>query len=247
MLVFLMIFTAALFSLIAALYSSVGHAGASGYLAVMALLSFSPETIKPTSLALNITVALIASYNFIKNGYFDRKIFIPLIITSIPAAFLGGYISLSPEYFKIFAGVFLISSAFLLIGKQFLKPQAEFGREVPYGMSLLAGVVIGFISGLIGVGGGIFLSPLLILSNWTDVKKASGIAALFILVNSIAGLAGHVVSFKNFDSHIIYWIMAVGLGGFVGSYLGTMKFNKKIITSALFIILLSAGCKFILT
>lgn len=242
-----MILTGSLFALIATLYSSVGHAGASGYLAIMALLSFQPEIIKPTSLVLNIVVAAIASYNFIRNGYFDKKIFFPLIITSIPAAFLGGYFQLSPEYFKIFAGIFLICSALLLVGKQFLKPQAELVRKVPYSMSILAGAVIGFISGLIGVGGGIFLSPLLILTNWSDVKKTSGIAALFILVNSIAGLAGHVISFKSFDPNIFYWIVAVSVGGAAGSYLGTMKFDKKIITLCLFLILLSAGVKFIVT
>lgn len=235
-----------LFLIIATLYSSVGHAGASGYLAVMALLSFAPETIKPTSLVLNIVVASIASVKFIRSGYFDRKIFIAFILTSIPLAFLGGYITMSPKYFKLMAGIFLIISALLLIVKTYLKPQQSAPHPMPTAYGLIIGSVIGLVSGLIGVGGGIFLSPILIIANWTTVKNASGIAALFILCNSIAGLAGHLTALPTLDPNIGYWIVAVVIGGLAGSYLGTIKFNNKMIITCLFLVLLSAGLKFVL-
>lgn len=234
-----------LFLLVATLYSSIGHAGASGYLAVMALLSFAPETIKATSLALNIFVACIASVRYIRAGYFDKSIFIPVIITSVPTAFLGGSLSLEPHYFKVFAGVFLIVSSVLLVGKEYVKPQGEPGK-MPLYAGLILGAVIGLFSGLIGVGGGIFLSPIIILANWTTVKKASGVAALFILFNSMMALAGHITAFHQVDFDIAYWILAVVIGGFTGSYLGTRKFNNKVIIAFLFVVLLSAGLKFVL-
>ncbi len=235
-----------IFFLIATLYSSVGHAGASGYLAVMALLSFSPESMKPTSLILNIAVALIASIKFIKEGYFDQKIFYSFIITSIPMSFLGGYISISSNYFKVFAGCFLILSALLLFIKTYIKPVVKEPSKMHplYGLGL--GACIGVLSGLIGIGGGIFLSPIIIMANWSDVKKTSGISALFIFCNSIAALLGHVTAFKNIDQHIIYWLIAVCLGGLLGSFLGTRKMNNKLIIFFLFIVLASAGLKFIL-
>ncbi|HEX2899196.1 MAG TPA: sulfite exporter TauE/SafE family protein, partial [Bacteroidia bacterium] len=202
-----------LFMLIATLYSSVGHAGASGYLAIMALLSFAPESIKPTSLILNIAVALIASVKFIRAGYFDRRIFLAFVLTSLPFAFLGGYISINPQYFKLLAGIFLIVSAVLLFLKQYLKPSTANPRPMPLAAGLVLGSVIGLLSGLIGVGGGIFLSPILIMANWASVKNAAGISALFILCNSVAGFAGHFTAIQVLDGSILYWLAAVMIGG----------------------------------
>ncbi len=235
-----------LFLTIATLYSSVGHAGASGYLAIMALLSFAPESIKPTSLILNSAVALIASVKFIRAGYFDRKIFIAFIATSLPMAFLGGYISIGPKYFKLLAGIFLIVSAVLLFVKQYIRPRETPIRQMPLAAGLVLGAFIGLLSGLIGVGGGIFLSPILIMANCTTVKNAAGISALFILCNSLAGLAGHVSGIQQLDVSILYWLIAVVIGGVLGSYLGTMKFNNKVIIAFLFLVLLTAGLKFVL-
>ncbi|MBP9069884.1 MAG: sulfite exporter TauE/SafE family protein [Bacteroidia bacterium] len=235
-----------LFFIIAALYSSIGHAGASGYLAVMALLSFAPESIKPTSLILNIVVAAIASYKFIKEGYFDRRIFISFILFSLPAAFIGGYITVSSLYFKILAGLFLIVSSILIVLKKKTDGPVDKHSERSLVLTGIIGVTIGFISGIIGVGGGIFLTPVLIMMNWTTVKKASGISALFILCNSISGLLGHLSSLPKIDSNIAYWVIAVALGGALGSYFGTKKFNNRIIIWCLFLVLLSAGLKFIL-
>lgn len=239
------VLTFILFSVIALLYSSIGHAGASGYLAIMALLSFAPDSIKPTSLILNIVVASIASYKFINESYFDKNIF-SFIITALPMAFIGGYVAIPPKYFKLIAGIFLIISAIILFVKEFIKTEKNTTQSLPLIWKLSLGAIIGFVSGLIGVGGGIFLTPILILTNQTSLKKASGISALFILCNSIAGLVGHVTAFNKIDSNIFYWIIAVIFGGLIGSYLGTKIFNNKIIIGCLFLILISAGLKFLI-
>lgn len=235
-----------LFLLVAILYSSVGHAGASGYLAIMGLLSFAPDSIKPTSLILNIVVALIASISFIRASYFDRKIFLTFIVTSIPFSFLGGYITLPPDYFKLFAGIFLVCSAIVLLIRNYIVSAESTEREMPLLPALIIGAVIGLLSGLIGVGGGIFLSPILILARWTSFKKASGIAALFILCNSISGLAGNLTAIKKIDEGIFFWIPAVVIGGIIGSWLGSKKYTSKWIIAILFVVLLTAGLKFIL-
>lgn len=241
----LIIVSCALFFFVAALYSSIGHAGASGYLAIMALLSFAPESIKPTSLVLNIVVAAIASARFISQGYFDKKIFLAFAIFSVPASFLGGLITLPSFYFKILAGVFLIVSAvFLLIKKQKVTDVVKETKNL-WLYSAIFGIIIGFVSGIIGVGGGIFLTPLILMFGWTRVKNVSGISALFILLNSVSGLLGHLSALNKVDTNIIYWIGAVVGGGILGSYLGTKKFNNKAIIYCLFIVLLTAGIKFI--
>jgi len=235
-----------LFLIISILYSSVGHAGASGYLAVMALLSFAPETIKPTSLILNIVVASIASVKYIKADCFDKRVFLAFILTSLPMAFVGGYITISPKYFKLIAGLFLVISSLLLIIRAYYKPSQTTTEHMPFVYGLIGGSLIGLISGLIGVGGGIFLSPIIIMANWTSVKNASGVAALFILLNSLAGLAGHILALNTIDHYIFYWIIAVVIGGLIGSFLGTVKLNNKIIITCLFLVLLTAGLKFLL-
>lgn len=235
----------ALFFLVAALYSSVGHAGASGYLAVMALMSFAPESIKPTSLVLNIVVALIASVKFISAGYFDKRIFLAFIIASVPFAFLGGYLTVPANYFKLIAGIFLVVSGVFLLLREYMTTHSDTQNQMPFYAGTILGSVIGLFSGLIGVGGGIFLSPILIMKRWTMLKKTSGIAALFILVNSISGLAGNLTAVKHLDPNITYWIAAVVLGGLTGSWLGAKKYNNKLIVSFLFIVLISAGVKFI--
>lgn len=235
-----------LFFLIATLYSTVGHAGASGYLAIMAILSFSPEAIKPTSLLLNILVALIASIKFIHRGYFDKKVFLSFIITSLPCAFLGGYFTIQSGIFKILAGIFLLVSGLLMLTR--IHHKKEIKEQIPINLilALPIGCLIGFISGLIGIGGGIFLSPIIVFAKWTTVKKASGITALFILLNSIAGFAGNYTSLKNIDPNYSYWIVAVAVGGLIGSYLGSKHFNTKVIFFFLFLVLFTAGLKLLL-
>lgn len=235
-----------LFFVVAVLYSSIGHAGASGYLAVMALLSFVPESIKPTSLVLNILVSAIASFKFLKEGYFDKKIFFSFIIFSLPFAYWGGSLKLDPFYFKIFAGIFLIASSVFMLMRLKRKEEKIKEAENIWVWAASIGSLIGFISGIIGVGGGIFLTPLIALFGWTSLRKASGISALFIFCNSVSGLMGHYSSLQKIDANIIYWSIAVIMGGILGSYLGTKKFNNKAIVICLFIVLMSAGLKFIL-
>ena len=134
----------------------------------------------------------------------------------------------------------------LLFAKQYIRPKDSPIRPMPLWTGLVLGAVIGLLSGLIGVGGGIFLSPILIMGNWATVKNAGGVSALFILCNSLAGLAGHISGFQQLDGNIAYWLVAVVIGGVIGSYLGTMKFNNKVVTAFLFLVLLSAGLKFVL-
>jgi len=242
---YILIGSFALFFFVAFIYSSVGHAGASGYLAVMSLLSFPIGEIKTTSLILNIIVAAIASYKFISAGYFDKKVFFPFAVTSIPAAFIGGAITLNPYWFKWSAGIFLLLSAAALIFKNKQIDQDK-TAELNLLTALLVGAVIGLFSGLIGVGGGIFLSPLIVVMGWASLKKASGISALFILCNSIIGLAGHLYS-NSFQQHnILFWILAVMFGGFAGSHLGSTSYNNRVLIAILFVVLCSAGLKFLL-
>ena len=234
-----------LFLLVALLYSAVGHAGASGYIAVMGLLNFAPELIKPTSLLLNIIVSAIASFQFIRKGYFDKKIFSVFIFSSIPFAFLGGYLELEVKYFKLLAGFFLLFSAVMLLIKPYLKQSEKPSGKFPIGLGILLGSLMGLVSGLIGVGGGIFLSPILLISGTTEVKTTSGIAAAFILLNSISALSGHYQGLNQLNSETLWWVIAVIAGGIAGSYLGSSRLKNQIILWCLVLVLLSAGIKFI--
>ncbi len=236
------------FFLIALLYSSVGHGGGSGYLAVMALLSLAPDLIKPTALILNCFVAAIASFKFISAGFFDKKAFLTCSVAAVPMAFVGGYLQLDPTYYKLFSGIFLILSAILLV----LKKRGNLSgcnnkQRISLPVFAFIGGIIGLLSGLMGIGGGVFLSPILVLSNRICVKKVSGVAALFILLNSIAGLGGHLTAANHLDASIIISILAVCAGGFIGSSLGSTKFSRKIIVYFLAIILVTAGLKFIIS
>lgn len=233
------------FLLISFLYSSVGHAGASGYLAVMALTSIPIEAIKPVSLVLNIVVSIIASYNFLRAGYFDRKVFLAFAVTSIPMAFVGGYLKVDPHWFKAFSGAFLVLSGILLLVRQFISPKDKI-RKTNLALTLILGSVIGLISGLLGVGGGIFLSPILILLGYATVKNTAGISAVFILCNSSLGLAGHYASLESVPFETLYFAAFVMIGGYVGSHFGSKKFNTKVILSFLFVVLISAGIKFLI-
>ncbi|AFK05557.1 protein of unknown function DUF81 (plasmid) [Emticicia oligotrophica DSM 17448] len=234
------------FFTIATLYSSVGHAGASGYLAVMALLAFPSQEIKATSLILNILVASIASYRYLKEGYFDKKVFLYFAIFSIPLAFAGGYFKIDDKAFKILAGIFLIASSLMIASKTIQKAKQDYEVvPVAFWKAGIIGSIVGFISGLIGVGGGIFLSPILMLGKWASPKNVSGISALFILVNSVIALLGYISNIKQTPANIQYWVIAVILGGLLGSYLGTKKVKTTGIYILLAIVLVSAGIKMI--
>lgn len=229
---------------IAFLYSSVGHAGASGYIAVMSLLSVAPDAIKPTALVLNILVASIGAWQFWRAGYFSWKLFWPFALLSVPLAFVGGYINLPTHLFKILLGVVLLYSAarFLLRPPPEQEPKAP-----PRSMALVSGGAIGLMSGLTGTGGGIFLTPLMLMAHWARVKTAAAVSALFILVNSIAGLLGNISSTRQFPTFALVLVAAAGVGGSLGSYLGSRRFDPAVIKKLLAIVLVIAGTKLIFT
>ncbi len=195
----------------AVLYSSVGHAGASGYLAAMALFGLAPAVMKPTALILNLLVGTVGTIRFASAGHFDRKIFLPLAALSVPMAFLGGMMKLPITTYKIILGAVLIFAAWRLV----VKPKANAGELKPVSVprALGFGAGLGLLSGLTGVGGGIFLSPLLLFLGWADVRKTAGVSVAFILVNSAAGLLGHLASVKNVPPEIIWWAPATVAGG----------------------------------
>lgn len=229
---------------IAVLYSSVGHAGASGYIAVMSLLSMAPEVIKPTALSLNILVASIATWQFYRAGYFSWALFWPFAVLAVPFAFVGGHLNLPTHLFKMLLGVVLLYSAlrFFIQSKQVLQI-----HEPPRTLALASGAGIGFLSGLTGTGGGIFLTPLLLFMGWADAKRAAAVSALFVLVNSISGLAGNFSATKSLPSFIIPLLIAAALGGGLGSYFGSRRIQSATIKRLLALVLLIAGLKLIFT
>ena len=181
---------AALIFLVALLYSTVGHAGASGYLAAMALFGVTPAVMKPTALVLNIVVAAVGTFRFIRAGFFSWRIFWPFAVASIPAAFIGGWVTLPASIYKVVVGIVLLYSAVRIFFSARRADDHE-THTAPIAVALLWGAGIGLLSGVTGVGGGIFLSPLLLLMHWAKTKETSGVSVTFILVNSIAGLLGH--------------------------------------------------------
>lgn len=228
--------------LVAFLYSSVGHAGASGYIAVLTLFGFSTGFIKPTALVLNILVAAIGSYQFWRAGHFSWNFFWPFGALAVPAAFLGGYLHLPTPLFKILLGVVLLCSALRL----FLRPgDAPFVSPPARPVALGVGAGIGLLSGLTGTGGGIFLTPLLLFCRWAQTKRAAATSAVFILVNSLAGLAGHFASGKPVPSFA--WTLAVAAvaGGTLGSYFGSARWPARVIQVLLGAVLVIAGAKLI--
>ena len=228
--------------LIAFLYSSVGHAGASGYIAVMTLFGLAPEEIRPTALVLNILVASIGTWQFWRAGHFRWELFWPFAILSVPMAFAGGALNLPAHLFKIAVGIVLLFSAarFLYDPKDAtdVKPPSR-------GAALIVGGVLGLLSGLTGTGGGIFLTPLMIVMRWATTKTAAATSVVFILVNSIAGLLGNVTATREIPSFAFVLLIAALVGGSIGSYLGSRRFSAPAIKRLLAAVLIIAGFKLI--
>jgi len=241
----LTIFFLLLLFIVAFLYAAVGHGGASGYLALMAIFGMMPEIMKPTALLLNLFVSLSAFLFFYKEGHFKWKIFLPFALASIPFSFLGGMISLDASIYKKILGVLLLIPVVRLAA--FPNTDINDLKQSTFFLSLLIGACIGFLSGLIGIGGGIILSPVLLLLAWTNQKQTAAISALFIFVNSLSGLAGQLTKGINFQSEMFILVGVAFAGGSVGAWLGAKKFNQNILKYLLATVLLMASVKLLLT
>jgi uncharacterized membrane protein YfcA len=231
--------------LIALLYASVGHAGASGYIAVMALFSVAPEVIKPTALTLNVLVASIASYQFWRAGHFSWALFWPFALLAIPLAFAGGWLNLPAPGLKLALGMVLLFSAANFL----LRPAADQAtRPPPRPVALGTGGALGFLAGVSGTGGGIFLTPLLLHLRWSPTKTAAAVSALFILGNSAAGLAGVGAAHgRDWPALALPLAVAVIAGGTLGAYYGSRRFPQATIKRFLAAVLTIAGGKLVLT
>jgi uncharacterized membrane protein YfcA len=235
---------AILFFVGAALYASVGHGGASSYLAVMGLFSLAPDVMKPTALALNILVAGVATFKFYRAGLFRWGLFWPFAIASIPAAFAGGAVMLPARWYKIVVGVVLLYAAVWMF-RSAMRPISKETHPLPLWAALIAGLAIGFLSGLTGVGGGIFLSPLLLRMGWAETRATSGVAAPFILVNSSAGLLGHIASVSRLPPSVPVWGAAALIGGWIGASYGSKRAPVPVLRQLLSLVLVVAGAKLI--
>lgn len=229
----------ALIFVAALLYSCVGHAGASGYLAAMSLAGIAPAVMKPTALALNIAVALIATVQFARAGAFSWRLFWPFAIGSVPLAFFGGHIRLSDAVFKPILAVALLVAALRLVVSWPSRP----AKALPTVVAIICGGVIGLVSGMVGVGGGIFLNPLILLAGWSDVRTTAGVSAAFILVNSVSGLLGDLRSTGTFPPMAPIWAVAAVVGGLLGSYLGSRRLSLEALRRVLAAVLVVAAAK----
>ena len=224
--------------LVAFLYASVGHGGASGYLALMSLFAFPVTFMKPTALVLNILVSGISFYFYYREKKFDWKLFYPFAITSIPFSFLGGIITIETHIYKIILATVLLFAVARLLGV-FGKQKGEL-KPINFPLALIIGAAIGFLSGLIGIGGGIILSPVLLLLGWADIKKSAAVSALFIFVNSISGLFGFVTKGGTLPISSVSLIAVVLVGGILGGYFGSKKMNTMLLRNVLAVVLLIA-------
>lgn len=231
--------------LTAFLYASVGHGGASGYLALMALFSVAPAVMKPTALLLNLFVSLTAFVQFYRGGHFRWRVFWPFSLTSIPLAYLGGLVMVDAEIYKKILGILLLVPVTRFFFFSHTKVEEQKEGSLP--LSLLIGGAIGFLSGLIGIGGGILLSPLLLLLKWTNQKQTAAISALFIFVNSLSGLAGQFTKGISFTADMYTFVVIAFVGGLCGAYFGALKFRQTVLKNVLATVLLLAVYKLLFT
>ena len=227
----------------ALLYSSVGHAGASAYLAAMAIVGISSETMRPTALAMNILVSALVIYRFNKANLVNWKRILPFIAGSIPAAFIGGSLSLNTESYNTIVGIVLLLVAIGLFFNAKAVERQKFRLTLP--IAVIAGLALGLLSGLTGTGGGIFLTPLLIFAGWASAKQAAGLSAVFIFANSTSGLLGNLTSFQYLPPQLPIWLLVVVIGALLGSYFGANKLHNPALKRALALVLIIASFKLI--
>ncbi|MDE3247195.1 MAG: sulfite exporter TauE/SafE family protein [Bacteroidota bacterium] len=230
---------------VAFLYASVGHGGASGYLALMAIFSVGQDVMKPTALLLNLFVSLVAFWQFYRGGHFKWRLFLPFALASIPMAYLGGKVTVEASLYKHLLGVLLL---FPIARFLFFKNYEASELKPPnIALSIIVGAGIGLLSGLIGIGGGILLSPVLLLLKWTDQKQTAAISALFIFVNSLAGLLGQLSKGIHFSTDMLLYVAIAFAGGIGGAYFGSLRFNQGVLKNVLAMVLLLASYKLLFT
>jgi uncharacterized membrane protein YfcA len=231
-----------LFFLAALLYSSVGHAGASGYLAVMALIGTVPAEMRPAALSLNLVVASIGTTNFVRAGHFRWSLAWPFLITSVPMAWLGGRLALPVDLYRSIVGVVLLLSAvrFLVTLRE---PDRAAARPPKRVVAVVIGALLGLLAGLTGVGGGIFLSPVILFMGWANLRTTAATAVVFILANSAAGLLGQLATLETLPPDLGWWLLAVVAGGTLGSWLGARRLPSPTLRMLLAAVLLVAGVK----
>jgi uncharacterized membrane protein YfcA len=227
-----------LIGLMAFLYASVGHGGASGYLAVMAIFAIAPPVMKQTALVLNLGVSLLAFYQFYQKGHFRFKLFWPFALSSVPMSYVGAQFVLSDANYKRILGLCL----FIAIIRMLVNFKSGEQRQLSLFLALIFGAFIGLLSGMIGIGGGIILSPVLLLMRWASLKEAAAVSALFIFVNSVAGLLG-IKHWIQVDQSIIFWISSALVGGIFGARWGAQFASNKAIRYVLALVLLIASVK----
>lgn len=230
---------------VAFLYAAVGHGGASGYLALMALYGVAPEEMKPTALVLNLFVSMTSFIQYYRGGYFLKKLFLPIAGASIPLAFVGGMITVEENIYKRILGILLL---FPVIRFFFFKNVADSElKSHNVTIAIITGGIVGLLSGMIGIGGGIILSPILLLLQWTNQKQTAAISAAFIFVNSVAGLGGMLTQGISFTGDMVMYITVAFIGGLLGAYLGSKKFNQDVLKYVLATVLLMASYKLLFT
>ena len=222
-------------------YASVGHGGASGYLALMALFSVTPELMKPTALLLNLFVAALAFYYYYKEGYFNKKLFLYFAIASIPMSIIGGYIEVDATIYKNILAVLLLFAILKMLN--IFGKESIIIRELKLWQGIVIGGIIGFFSGLIGIGGGIILSPIILLFHWGKMKEAAAVSALFIWVNSAGGLLGQLSSGVSLNIESFGLVAIALIGGFFGAYYGSKKMNNQSLRYLLAMVLVIACIK----
>lgn len=240
----IIVFYLLLFS-VAFLYASVGHGGASGYLALMALFNIAPDVMKPTALLLNLFVAGTSFIQFYRGKHFIWKIFLPLALASVPMAFLGGLVTIDAGVYKKMLGLLLLIPILRFLF--FRNIPVDQLKKSSFGLSLLIGGGIGLLSGMIGIGGGIILSPIILLLKWTTQKQTAAISALFIFVNSLSGLGGQFTKGIHFSPDMVAYVAIAFAGGLGGAYFGALRFRQDVLKYMLAFVLMMASYKLLFT